>query len=273
MRTSTLADRMNVHTDGPSDGRPIVFAHGFGCDQTLWSEVAPSFADRYRTVLFDYVGSGGSDMTAYDFDRYATLDGYAEDLVRLIEELDLHDVVLVGHSVSSMVGALAQVAIPDRITSLVMIGPSPRYINDEGYVGGFTREDIEGLLEALASNYGAWSQAMAPAIVGNADRPRLGAELTEAFCRTDPDVARNFARATFLSDTRDVLPKVTAPTLVLQCSEDIIAPESVGRYVAARMREAQLVMMQATGHCPNLSAPEETVAAIDAFLAPADQPR
>lgn len=267
MRTSTLADRMNVHTDGLVDGRPIVFAHGFGCDQTLWGDIAPRFTDRYRAVLFDYIGSGGSDMSAYDFDRYSTLDGYADDVVGLVEELDLRDVVLVGHSVSSMVGALAQVAVPDRITALVMIGPSPRYINDEGYVGGFTREDIEGLLEALASNYADWSKAMAPAIVGNPERPRLGEELTDAFCRMDPDVARNFARATFLSDTRDVLPKVTAPTLVLQCSEDIIAPESVGRYVAAKIQEAKLVMMQATGHCPNLSAPDETVAAIDAFLA------
>ncbi|THJ02385.1 alpha/beta hydrolase [Nocardioides sp.] len=269
MRTSTLAQSLNVHVDGPSDARPIVFAHGFGCDQTMWCEVAPRFTDRYRTVLFDYIGSGGSDMASYDFERYASLDGYADDIVGLVEELDLRDVVLVGHSVSSMIGALAQVAAPDRITALVMVGPSPRYIDDDGYVGGFTREDIDGLLEALASNYVGWSTAMAPAIVGNPDRPRLGQELTETFCRMDPDVARNFARATFLSDTRDVLPRVTAPTLVLQCSEDIIAPESVGRYVAAKMREAKLVLMQATGHCPNLSAPDETSAAIDAFLDPA----
>jgi sigma-B regulation protein RsbQ len=167
-----------------------------------------------------------------------------------------------------MIGALAHVAAPDRITALVMVGPSPRYIDDGQYVGGFTREDIEGLMEALASNYVGWSKTMAPAIVGNPDRPRLGEELTESFCRMDPDVARNFARATFLSDTRDVLPKVSAPTLVLQCSEDIIAPESVGRYVAAKVRQAQLVLMQATGHCPNLSAPDETAAAIDEFLAP-----
>ena len=266
MQTSTVSDRLNATVAGPPGARPVVFAHGFGCDQSMWRHVAPSFADRYRTVLFDYVGAGGSDVTAFDLDRYSTLDGYAHDVVDLLEELDLRDVALVGHSVSAMIGALAQVMAPDRISALVMVGPSPRYIDDGDYVGGFSPEDIDGLLEALESNYVGWSTAMAPAIVANADRPELGEELTEAFCRMDPEVAQTFARATFLTDTRDVLPRISARTLVLQCREDIIASEAVGRYVADQVPRAELVLMQATGHCPNLSAPEETTAVIDAFL-------
>ena len=266
MRTSTIADRMNVNVTGPPDGRPLVLAHGFGCDQTLWRRVAPRLAERFRVVLFDYVGAGGSDRSAYDPERYATLDAYAEDLVGLVEELDLRDVAIVGHSVSSMIGAMAQVAAPERITALVMVGPSPRFVDDGDYLGGFTREEVDGLIAALATNLTAWSQSMAPVIMGNPDRPELGRELAAVFCTMDLEMAVNFARATFLSDTRHVLPKVTAPTLVLQCREDAIAPESVGRYVAAKIHEAKYVLLQATGHCPNLSAPHETAAQIEAFL-------
>ncbi|WP_435770209.1 alpha/beta fold hydrolase [Nocardioides sp. SYSU DS0651] len=267
MQTSTISDRLNVHVAGPEGGRPVVFAHGFGCDQTMWRHVAPHFTDRYRTVLFDYVGAGGSDLSAWDPDRYSTLDGYAGDLVALLDELDLRDAVIVGHSVSAMIGAMAQVAAPDRVTGLVLVAPSPRYLNDGDYVGGFTPEQVDGLLAAVAKDFTGWSQAMAPVIVGNPDRPALGEELTAVFCRMDPAMALAFARATFLSDTRDLLPRIDVPTLVLQCRDDAIAPESVGRHVAARIREARLVLMQAAGHCPNLSAPLETTTEIEAFLA------
>lgn len=258
--------RNNVTLLGSGTGRPMLFAHGFGCDQTMWRHVAPAFSDEYRVVLFDHVGCGGSDVTAYDPDRYATLDGYADDIVEIITELDLHDVVFVGHSVAAMMGVLAQRRAPERFGDLVLVGPSPRYIDAEGYRGGFSEADIDELLDSLDSNYLGWSAAMAPVIVGNPERPELGSELTASFCRTDPEIARRFARATFLSDNRHDLPQVDVPTLVLQCSEDVIAPVEVGTYVADTIPDSTLVLLAATGHCPNLSAPEETTRAIATYL-------
>jgi sigma-B regulation protein RsbQ len=237
----------------------------------MWRHVAPAFEDRFRIVLYDHVGFGQSDLGAYDRERYQTLGGYADDLLEICDELDLEDVVFVGHSVSAMIGVLAAVAEPDRFAGLVMVCPSPRYIDDEadGYVGGFSREDIEGMLDTLDSNYLGWSSAMAPMIMGNADRPELGAELTNSFCRTDPAIAADFARVTFLSDTRAELEAVTVPSLVLQTADDVIAGRVVGEYVHRHVEGSQLVLMDATGHCPNLSAPDETVAAIEAFLSEA----
>ena len=258
--------RNNVTVAGNPTGRPILFAHGFGCDQAMWRFVAPAFEDRYRTVLFDHVGAGRSDLTAYDEQRYGTLRGYAQDVVEICAALDLSDVVFVGHSVSSMIGVLAAAAAPERIGALVLVGPSPRYIDEGDYSGGFTEADIAGLLSSLDSNYLGWSSAMAPVIVGNPDRPELGAELTASFCRTDPEIQKRFARVTFLSDNRRDLESVRVPTLVLQCSEDAIAPERVGEYVHRQIPRSRLVRLTATGHCPNLSAPQETVAAIAAFL-------
>jgi sigma-B regulation protein RsbQ len=244
----------------------MVFAHGFGCDQNMWRFVWPEFAADHHVVLFDHVGAGGSDLTAYDPQRYASLQGYAGDVLDLCRELELERVVYVGHSVSAMIGALAQVAEPDRFAHLVMVGPSPRYLDDDGYVGGFAPADIEELLESLDSNYLGWSAAMAPVIMGNEERPELGEELTESFCRTDPAIAAQFARVTFLSDNRADLARVRIPSLVLQCSDDAIAPEAVGRYVHEHLAGSRFELLDATGHCPNLSAPEQTVAAIRAFL-------
>jgi sigma-B regulation protein RsbQ len=258
--------RNNVTASGRPGGQPMMFAHGYGCDQHMWRYVAPAFEDRYRTVLFDYVGAGGSDLSAYDPQRYGALDGYATDVIDVMQALDLHDVIFVGHSVSAMIGVLAAVREPGRLGALVMVAPSPRYIDDDGYVGGFSEQDIEGLLASLESNYLGWSSAMAPVIMGNADRPELGAELTASFCRTDPEIQKRFARATFLSDNRSDLARVRVPTLVLQCSEDVIAPPRVGEYVHAQIPGSTLVKLRATGHCPNLSAPAETVDAIAAFL-------
>ncbi len=258
--------RNNVSVTGNLAGRPMLFAHGFGCDQNMWRFVTPEFEDKYRTIVFDYVGAGGSDLAAYDDKRYSTLDGYATDVLDICEALDLTDVVFVGHSVSAMVGVLAAAKAPERFGALILIGPSPRYINDGDYVGGFTESDIAGLLASLDSNYLGWSSAMAPAIMGNPDRPELGAELTASFCRTDPEIQKRFARVTFLSDNRPDLTKVNLPALVLQCSEDIIAPDVVGEYVHGQLPGSRLVKLEATGHCPNLSAPEETAAAITAFL-------
>jgi sigma-B regulation protein RsbQ len=258
--------RNNVTLGGQPGGQPMVFAHGYGCDQNMWRFVAPAFAGQYRTVLFDFVGAGGSDLAAYDPQRYGSLQGYAADVVDVILALDLHDVIFVGHSVSAMIGVLAATREPDRFAALVLVAPSPRYIDDEGYAGGFAETDIEELLASLDRNYLGWSSTMAPVIMGNTDRPELGAELTASFCRTDPEVAKRFARATFLSDNRADLAGVKLPTLVLQCSDDPIAPDSVGAYVHAQVPGSRLVKLEATGHCPNLSAPDETVTAIAAFL-------
>jgi sigma-B regulation protein RsbQ len=244
----------------------MVFAHGFGCDQNMWRHVWPEFAEDHRIVLFDHIGNGGSDASAFDTKRYATLAGYAEDVLEICRDLDLQDVVFVGHSVSAMIGVLAAAAEPERFGRLVLVGPSPRYVDDEGYTGGFTREDIDGLLESLESNYLGWSSQMAPVIMGNADRPALSEELTNSFCRADPAIAAHFARVTFLSDNREDLAQVRTPALVLQCSDDAIAPAAVGRYVSERLGDGHLVMLEATGHCPNLSAPQETAAAIRSFL-------
>ena len=244
----------------------MVFAHGFGCDQHMWRHVAPAFEPNHCVVLFDHVGAGRSDLSAFSPEKYASLAGYADDLVEVCQELALTDVVFVGHSVSAMIGVLAARRSPDLFAKLVLVGPSPRYVNDGDYIGGFDRQDIEELLDSLDSNYLGWSRAMAPVIMGTPDRPELGEELANSFCRTDPEIARHFARVTFLSDNRDDLAGVTVPTLVLQCSSDVIAPRSVGEYVHRAIPDSELVILNATGHCPNLSAPEETVAAIKAFL-------
>jgi sigma-B regulation protein RsbQ len=258
--------RNAVTVTGDPNGQPMMFSHGFGCDQNMWRFVWPAFADAYQIVLFDHVGSGTSDLSAYDDESYSTLDGYASDVLDIIHEYDLHDVIFVGHSVSAMIGVLAANREPERFDRLVMIGPSPRYTDDDGYVGGFARSDIEDMLESLDSNYLGWSRTMAPVIMANADRPELGAELTNSFCRTDPEIAAKFARVTFLSDNRDDLPKLRTPALIMQCSDDVIAPAVVGDYVHRHVAGSTLVTMNATGHCPNLSAPDETVAVIKAYL-------
>ncbi len=261
----SFLERNNVTVSGKGV-QPIVFAHGFGCDQHMWRLVAPAFEEEYRVVLFDHVGAGRSDLRAYSRAKYGRLDGYAEDVLEICAALDLTSVIFVGHSVSAMIGVLAANMEPDRFDRLVLVGPSPCYVDDGDYVGGFTRPDIDGLLEFLDSNHLGWSAAMAPTIMGNPDRPALAEELENSFCRTDPDIARHFARVTFLSDNRSDLPRLAVPALILQCSDDAIAPVPVGEYVSRHLPDSRLVRMRAQGHCPNLSAPEETISAIMAFL-------
>jgi len=257
--------RNNVTVSGRGQ-QAMLFAHGYGCDQHMWRFVAPAFQDDYKVILFDHVGAGHSDLSVYDPTKYSSLQGYADDVLEICRALDLSDAIFVGHSVSAMIGVLAAIQEPTRFAKLVLIGPSPCYINDLDYVGGFSRADIEGLLDSLDSNYLGWSRAMAPVIMGNPERPELGAELTNSFCRTDPEIAKQFARTTFLSDNRADLPKLETPALILQCSADVIAPETVGRYLHQKLPQSRLFIMKATGHCPNLSAPDETIAAIRAFL-------
>ena len=248
----TALAKNNVTVGGRRGARPMVFAHGYGCDQNMWRLVAPAFEPGFEVVLFDHVGHGRS--AAFGRERYATLRGYAEDVLGIFRALDLRGAVFVGHSVSAMIGALAAIKEPGRFERLVLVGPSPYYIDDGDYAGGFGRGDIEALLDFLESNHLGWSSQMAPAIMGNPDRPELAEELANSFCRTDPEVAKHFARVTFLSDNRADLPKVRTRSLVLQCSEDVIAPEAVGRYVQRSLPDAELALMRATGHCPNLSA-------------------
>ncbi|HUR05552.1 MAG TPA: alpha/beta hydrolase [Nonomuraea sp.] len=262
-----IGTRNHVVVSGRADGPTVMLSHGFGCDQNLWRLVAPALARDFRVVLFDHVGAGRSDLSDWRPERYATLDAYAEDILRICRELDLTEVVFVGHSVSAMMGVLAAIQEPQRFAKLVLLVPSPCYIDDEGYRGGFSRADIDELLESLDSNYLGWSAAMAPVIMGNPDRPELGEELTNSFCRTDPVIARTFARVTFLSDHRAELAKVSVPTLVIDCVEDVIAPPEVGAFVHAQIDGSRLVTLPATGHCPQLSAPEATIEAIASFAA------
>jgi sigma-B regulation protein RsbQ len=263
-----IGGRNNVVVVGREDGPVVMLAHGFGCDQNMWRLIVPGLARDFRVVLFDHVGAGRSDLSAWRPERYATLDGYADDVLRICRELELRDVVFVGHSVSAMIGVLAAIMEPGQFSKLVLVGPSPRYVDDAGYRGGFSRADIDELLDSLESNYLGWSAAMAPVIMGDAERPELAEELANSFCLTDPAIARAFARTTFLSDNRSDLAKVTMPTLILQCASDAIAPAEVGAFVHAEIHDSTLVTLSATGHCPQLSAPEETLAAITSFATP-----
>jgi sigma-B regulation protein RsbQ len=257
--------RNNVQVGGKGK-TTLVFAHGFGCDLNMWRFLAPAYADRYRTVLFDLVGSGNSDLAAYDSTKYGSLQGYADDLLQITEPHADGPIILISHSVSAMIGVLADLALPGRFTAHVMIGPSPCYINHDDYVGGFDREDIDSLLETLESNYLGWASTMAPAIMGAPGQPELAEELTNSFCRTDPEIAKEFARVTFLSDNRPDLAQLTTPTLILQCSDDLIAPRQVGEYMHRVLPASTLRLIENVGHCPHLSAPSACMDAIDEFL-------
>ena len=267
IRPVDVAARNHVVVMGRGEGPVVVLSHGFGCDQNMWRLVAPALAEQSPVVLFDHVGAGRSDLSTWDEQRYRSLPGYADDVLEILRELDLRRVVFVGHSVSAMIGVLAAGQEPERFAGLVLLTPSPRYIDDGDYRGGFSATDIDELLESLESNYLGWSAAMAPVIMGNPERPELSQELTNSFCGTDPHIARVFARATFLSDNREDLASVSVPTLIVESAQDAIAPREVGAFVHARIPGSQLITLGATGHCPQLSAPEATAEAISAFVA------
>jgi sigma-B regulation protein RsbQ len=264
----SIFHRNNIHIEG-AGGKTMVLAHGFGCDQNMWRLIVPAFVSDYRVVLFDHVGAGKSDITQYRPEKYDTLTGYADDLLEIIDAVGGTPVIFVGHSVSAMIGVLAAARRPQAFERLILIGPSPCYINDSDYIGGFNRADIEALLATLDSNYLGWSSATAPLIMGNPERPELAGELTESFCRTNPYIAKQFARVTFLSDNRADLARVSVPALILQCSEDIIAPDCVGQFVKDHIPRSELVRLSATGHCPHMSAENETIAAMRQYLSSA----
>ncbi|MGM9479453.1 alpha/beta fold hydrolase [Pedobacter sp. GSP4] len=260
-----VIQRNNVVIKGNGTS-PMMFAHGFGCDQNMWRFITPSFEQDYQIILFDHVGAGKSDLGSYDPAKYNELDGYAADIIEIARELNLKDIIFVGHSVSAVMGILAAEQEPNLFKTLILVSPSPSYINDGDYIGGFSRNEIDELLESLDMNHMGWSMTMAPLIMANPDRAELGEELKNSFCRTDPAIAKQFARATFLTDSRSALSLCSTPALILQCSNDIIAPVEVGTYMSEQMTNSKLVILQATGHCPHMSAPLETVSAMKEFL-------
>lgn len=261
----SILKKNNVVVKGDCEN-VMMFSHGFGCDQNMWRFVYPAFQADYKIVMFDHVGAGNSDLSAYSYKKYDNLEGYAQDIVEIGKELNIKNMVFVGHSVSAVMGLIAADIAPELFKSLILVSPSPSYINQDGYIGGFNKSEIEELLESLDNNHLGWSMAMAPIIMGNPDRKELGEELANSFCKTDPDIAKHFARTTFLTDKRDILEHTKIPSLILQCSNDVIAPVEVGHYMHGLMPDSKLVILNATGHCPNLSAPEETIAAISSYL-------
>ena len=257
--------RNNVNVIGNGE-QVMIFAHGFGCDQNVWNYITDAFTADHKLVLFDYVGAGNSDLSAYNSERYSSLDGYAEDLTEICAALNIKEAIFVGHSVSSMIGIIAAKKNPSLFKKLVFLGPSPYYLNEDGYTGGFERADMDGLFEMMDNNYLGWSRALAPQIMGNPERPELGEALTNNFCSTDPEIAKEFARVTFYSDNRADLDGFEIESLTVQCSDDIIAPIVVGKYVHAHILNNKFVLIEATGHCPHMSAPDETIAAIKEFI-------
>lgn len=262
---TAVVDRNNVRFFGKGE-QTLLFAHGFGCDQNMWRYLVPSFGNNFQIVLFDYVGCGKSDITCYSKEKYSYLDGYAQDVIDVCTELKLNNVIFIGHSVSAMIGVLAIIKEPSIFTSMVFIAPSPCYINEQDYHGGFERKDLSDLLELMENNYLGWAGFLAPVVMKNDERPELSQELAESFCSTDPGITKQFARTTFFSDNRNDLFKVDVPVLILQCSEDSIAPGFVGEYIANRISGSTLVKMKATGHCPHMSHPAETIQSIQNFL-------
>jgi len=258
--------RNNVTIQGEGT-QVMMMAHGYGCDQNMWRFITPAFRNKYKIILFDHVGSGKSDISAYDYQKYSSLQGYADDIVEICEALNLKNVTLIGHSVASMMSLLAANKAPHLFDNLIMVSPSPRYINDETYHGGFDEADILELLESLDSNYLGWSSAITPVIMGNADKPELSEELANSFCQNNPEIAKHFANVTFMGDSRHDLSKLTTRTLILQCVSDVIAPEAVGKYVHEQLQNSTMFVMEATGHCPHMSAPKETIELIGKFLA------
>lgn len=265
---SKHADVLNRHQvkQFGHGAQTLLFAHGLACDQKVWRHITPGFEDQYKIVVFDYIGSGKSDLSAYDRSKYASLNGYAADIIAICDALALNEVIFVGHSVSSMIGMLAAIARPDLFSRLIMIGPSPRYINDKDYCGGFEKKEMEELLSLMRNNYSQWANMFAPIAMANPDRPYLIRELTDSLCEADPEITCDFASLTFLGDNRKDLPNLKTATLILQIAEDIVAPVQVGDYLHQHVQNSLLYKMKATGHFPHLSAPAETTELIKKYL-------
>ncbi|UQW97420.1 alpha/beta hydrolase [Rummeliibacillus sp. G93] len=261
-----VMNRNNVKVIGQGE-QTIILAHGFGCDQSMWQYVTPNLADRYRIVLFDYVGSGNSDITAYKSEKYSTLHGYKRDVLDIIEEMNLQHVLFIGHSISSMIGMLAAIERPDYFDKLIMIAPSPCYLNDsDGYIGGFERSDINEILAMMEMNFAGWASYMAPLAMDQSNDSELTKELESSFVSTNSRVAREFAEVTFYSDYRSSLDLLDVPTLIIQCSEDSIVPKEVGEYLNQHLQNSTLKIIDARGHYPHISQPLETTKMIMEYL-------
>ncbi len=258
-----IITRNNVKISGAGE-EVLMLSHGYGCSQKMWSLVLPELEKTHRVVLFDHIGSGASEVAYYDKVKYGSLNGYAEDVIEVIQELGIGPVTFVGHSVSAMIGVSAANKRPDLFRGLVLVTPSPCYVNTGDYVGGFTRDAIEGLIHSLEANFAEWARAIAPVLTGNDSQQ--GQVLAESFCQIRPDIAKHFARVTFTSDSRSELPKIDLPVLILQCTDDVIAPEGVGSYVHRQIKGSRLVKLMCTGHCPHLTAPKEFVEALRLHL-------
>lgn len=268
-RSATPLQRHNATVSGGGN-TTLLFAHGYGCDKSVWRELIPDFEDRYRVVVFDHAGAGECDRYAYDNFRHSTLDGYADDVIALCEELQSERLVMVGHSVSAMIGALAAIKRPELFDLLVMIGPSACYFNDGSYVGGFELPDLAEFLELIETNFQGWGTALAMLAMGNHDRPELADALRDRICRVDPVIAGVFARVTFLTDLRGEIPKLTTPTVIFQCEQDPVAPESAVRFIHQSIPESRLVELEATGHCTHMSHPSKVSQALRRVLEDAE---
>lgn len=264
MASDVLA-RHNVKIFGKGT-QPLLFSHGLGCDQNVWHLIVPAFQNDYKIILFDFIGSGQSDISSYNKEKYASLHGYADDVLAICEKLQLKEVILVGHSVSSVIGILAAIKNPTVFSRLIMIGPSPRYINEPGYIGGFEKDEIDELLALMRDNYRDWAAFFGPKAMANPERPELSENLIDSLCTADPAITYDFAKATFLSDNRNDLPILKTPSLILQTAEDIVAPLQVGEYMHKNIPGSTLCNMNATGHFPHLSAPQETIELIKNYL-------
>ena|SRR5688500_9876448 len=263
--SKAISEIHNIHITG-NGTQPMLFAHGFGCDQTIWRYVTEAFEDKYKVILFDYIGSGKSDITYYNKERHSALQGYADDVLTICKDLQLQDVIFIGHSVSCMIGMLAAIRQPELFSQLIMISPSPCYINDGDYKGGFERKQVDELFETMEHNLIEWASFLGPAIMGNPDKPELGEEMKERFCQGDAEITKKFARVSFFSDSRDQLKLLKIPSLIMQCREDVLVPTVIGHYMQDQMQQSTLLHLQATGHCPHLSAPNETINVIRNYL-------
>ena len=258
--------RNNVKVFGKGD-QALLFSHGFGCDQNMWRFITANFVTDYQIIVFDHVGAGHSDLLAYDRVKYDSLSGYANDLLDICQELNLTHATLIGHSVGAMIGILSAIRQPEHFHKLILIGPSPCYLQQEQYYSSFTYKDVEEMLNYMETDYVNWSVTFAEFIMGSTPYPSLIEEMANSFCNTNPEIAKHFARVSFLSDHRSDLTHVKTKTYILQCSDDMIAPEEVGQFMNQKIEGSTLIHLQATGHCPNLSAPLETNAIIEACLA------
>ncbi len=259
----------NVSISG-SGSKTLVFVHGYGCDQSMWRFVAPQFELSHRVVLYDLTGMGQSDLSEYDFKAYRTLQRHADDLTAILEDLEVSDGVLIGHSVGATIACLAALKCPERISALALVAPSPSFMNDAAYTGGFDREALEGLVNLMDENFLGWTSRVTPTIAGEDRAGETAAELTQSFCRTDPAIAKHFGRITFLADHRADMKRVEAPAAIIQCTDDALAPVDVGVWLSENMKRGTLKFIEATGHCPHMTEPAKTTEAIREFLAVTD---